>query len=175
MSYEDKWTILDDLLMEVQKRGEKIPAKIMKDLRSAKTIIQILKADPLHTESISRIETYLRNVESYVIFTAEKLGTDTLQEWLKKLKEPIKLDKKKEAEQSRFVAGVPRDTNWVRIQITEDTPLKAIQKLVKQNKLSYTTQEDGYVIVYGETNNIKSLIKTIAERFRDSRNGKKGI
>ena len=175
MSYEKKWNILADMLIELQEKGEKTPKEIMKDLRSAKTIIQVLKADPAHTESVSRIETYLRNVESYVIFTAEKLGTKTVETWLEMLKDKVSDKVEEQTEQNRFVVGVPRDQNWIRIQITEETPLKIIKNLVKKNKLSCTTQEDGYVIVYGEKNNIKSLVKTIAERFRGSRNDRMGV
>ena len=114
MSYEEKWNILADFLIELQERGKKTPAEIMDDLRSAKTIIQILKADPTHTESISRIETYLRSVESYAIFAAEKLETETAEEWLKKLEDPIKVEKKEKREAvSRFILGIPRDKNWV--------------------------------------------------------------
>jgi hypothetical protein len=62
MSYEEKWKVLADLLVEVQEKGKKNPAEILNDLRSAKTMIQILKANPTNIESLSRIETYLRNV-----------------------------------------------------------------------------------------------------------------
>ena len=97
MSYDLQWKVLADLLIELQKRGEKIPADVMNDLRSAKTIIQVLKADPTHIENISRVDTYMRSVESYAIFTAEKLGI--VEEWLKKLKELKKLRTKKEGTQ----------------------------------------------------------------------------
>ena len=86
MSYDEKWKVLADLLTELQKRGEKIPAAILNDLRSAKTMIQVLKADPTHTENISRIDTYLRSVESHAIYTIEKQGSESAEEWLKKLK-----------------------------------------------------------------------------------------
>ena len=137
MSYEKKWKILADLLLELQKRGEKTPTEIMNDLRSAKTIIQVLKADPTHTESISRIDTYMRSVESYAIFAAENLGIKTVEKWLKKLKDPNRIKRKEKMETaSRIILGIPRDKNWVRIQISEDTPLEAVEKLVKISKLS---------------------------------------
>ncbi len=171
MSYEEKWKILADFLIELQERGKKTPVEIMDDLRSAKTIIQILKADPTHTESISRIETYLRSVESYAIFAAEKLETEIAEEWLKKLEDPIRVEKKEKREaSSRFIHGFPRDKNWVRIQISEDTPLEAVKKLVTKSKLSYKKQEKGYMIVYGNRDNIKSFVKSMAEQFRGSRN-----
>jgi len=171
MSYEEKWKLLADLLIELQERGEKIPAEVMNDLRSAKTIIQVLKADPTHIESISRIDTYMRSIESYAIFTAEKLGTKNVEEWLKKLKDPKRVKKKeKREENSRITPRVPRDKNWMRIQISEDTPPEGIKKLVKESKLSYKMQKNGYILVYGNGENIKSFVKRMAEQFRGSRN-----
>ena len=81
--------------MELQKKGEKIPPEIMDDLRSAKTIIQVLNADPTSTENNASADKYLRNVESYVILTAEKFGTETVEDWLKKLKETKKIRTKR--------------------------------------------------------------------------------
>ena len=171
MSYEEKWKVLADLLTELQERGEKIPADVINDLRSAKTMIQVLKADPTHIENISRIDTYLRSVESYAIFTMEKRGTEIVEEWLKKLEEPkrVKKQEKREAA-SRFVPRVPRDKNLVRIQISEDIPREDMEKLVEESGLSCKTQKNGYMLVYGNRENIKSLVKKLAEQFRGTRN-----
>ena len=170
MSYDSQWEVLADLLIELQKRGEKIPANVMNDLRSAKTIIQVLKADPTHTESISRIDTYLRSVESYAIITAEKLGI--VKEWLKKLKEPKKVeDKKRKGVVTRFIAGVPRDKSWIRIQISEDNLQENVEKLAKASKLTHKMQKNGYILVYGNGENIKSFMKSMTERFRGTKNG----
>jgi hypothetical protein len=172
MNYEEKWKVLADLLTELQKRGEKIPADVINDLRSAKTMIQVLKADPTHTENRSRIDTYLRNVESYAIFTTEKHGTEIVEEWLKKLEEPkIVKNKEKRKESSRFIPRAPRDKNWVRIQISEDIPREDVKKLVEKSGLSYKTQKNGYMLVYGDGENIKSLVKRLTEQLRGARNG----
>ena len=172
MSYEEKWKVLADLLIELRERGEKIPTDVMHDLRSAKTMIQVLKADPAHIENIARIDTYLRSVESYAIFTAEKYGTEIVEEWLEKLEiEKGGKNKEKKEIASRFILGVPRDKNWVRIQISEDTPAEEIKKLVEASNLSYKMQKNGYMLVYGNGENIKSFVKTMAETFRGTRNG----
>jgi hypothetical protein len=171
MSYEEKWKILADLLTELQERGEKIPAEVINDLRSAKTMIQVLKADPTHTENISRIDTYMRSVESYAIFAAEKLGTETVEEWLKKLKDTKTVKKKEDrAAGSRFSLGVPRDKSWMRIKISDDTPLEDVKNLMKESSLSYKMQENGYILVYGNEKNIKSFVRRMAEQFRGSGN-----
>lgn len=171
VSYEEKWNCLADLLIELHKRDEKIPAEVMNDLRSAKTMIKVLRADTTHTENISRIETYLRRVESYGIFTAEKYGTDLVEEWLKKLKKIEKVKGKEKKVASRFIFGVPRDKNWVRIEISEDISSEDIRKLIKESEVSYKMQENGYIFVYGKGENIKSFMKRMTEKFRGTRNG----
>jgi len=171
MGYEENWKVLADLLTELRKKGEKIPIDIMDDLRSAKTMIQILKADPTHIENISKIETYLRSVESYAIFTAqEKLGTEFVEQWLRKIEKTKKIKIEEEMEAPpRFVPGLPRDKNWVRIQISKDTSRKDVERLVKENNLSCKMQKNGYMLVYGDGESIKSFVKKMAEKFRDTR------
>jgi hypothetical protein len=171
MSYEENWKVLADLLTELRKKGEKIPTEVMNDLRSAKIMIQILKADPTHIENIPRIETYLRNVESYAILVAqEKLGTGFVERWLRKLEKARKTKiEEKEKVTPRFVPGLPRDKNWVRIQISKDTPRQDVESLVKESKLSCKMQKNGYMIVYGNGESIKSFVKKMAEKFRGTR------
>jgi hypothetical protein len=171
MSYKKKWKVLADLLAELQKGGEKIPADMISDLRSAKTMIQVLKADPTHIENISRIETYLRNVEAYAIIALEKQGTGNVEEWLKKLKEAKRVENNEKKEADRFVTRVPRDKDWMRIQISEDIPREEMKKIVKEEELSYRIQKNGYMLVYGNKENIKSLVKKLAEQFRGARKG----
>ena len=75
MGYGEIWKILDDLIIEFRKRGENIPVNVIEDLRAAKTMMQVWKADSSRAENIPSIEGYLNNVESYLIFTAhEKFG-----------------------------------------------------------------------------------------------------
>ena len=68
MGYEEVWRVLDNLLIELRKRGELIPTDVMNDLHSAKTMMQILKADPSHTDNVPKVETYLGNVEFSLLY-----------------------------------------------------------------------------------------------------------
>ncbi len=169
MSYDSHWKVLADFLIELQKRGEKIPAEVMNDLRSAKTIIHVLKVDPTQTESISRVDTYLRRVESYVISRAEKLGI--VENWLKKIKEiKILKDQERKVAVTRFIPGAPRDKNWIRIQISEDNIRENVKILLKESKLSYKIMKNGHILIYGKKENIRKFVKTIAKLFHDSKN-----
>jgi len=171
MIYEEIWKVLADLLTELRKKGEKIPTDVMNDLRSAKIMVQILKADPTHIENIPRIENYVRNVESYAVLTAqEKLGAKFVERWLRKIEKAKKMKtEEKEKVTLRLVPEFPRDKNWVRVQISKGTPLEDVESLVKENRLACKMQKNGYMLVYGNGEKIKSFVKKMAEKFRGTR------
>jgi len=164
MRYEETWKVLADLITELRKKGEVIPASIMNDLRSAKTMIQIFKADPSHIENIPRIETYLENVEFYLISMAqEKFGSEFAEHWMGKLGMARKRISGEEEVKvvSRFVSGLPRGKCWVRIQVSEDTPQEDIENLAEENGLLHKMQENGFVLVYGGDEGMRSFIERL--------------
>ena len=172
MGYGEAWKVLADLIVELRKKGETIPANVMNDLRSAKTMIQVFKADPTHVENIPRIETYLESVESHLFLVAEeKYGAKFVEEWMEKLSLARRQVEEREETASKFVPGLPRGKHWVRVQISKDTLQKDIKRLAKEEKLSYKMQKNGYMLVYGNIESIKSFVKTLAEKFHETRKG----
>ena len=171
MNYDEKWKILADFLTELKKRKKIISVEIMNDLRSAKTVIQVLKVDPTCIDTRSRIENFLRNIESYAISTGEGIDKSIAKEWLRKLKnKKMETSEEKTDEKTTFIPGIPRNENWVRIKIFEDISPENLKKIAKENNLSYKTQENGYVIVHGDPKNIRKLIKTVTEQFAKAKN-----
>ena len=133
MTYEESWNVLAHMLTELRKRGEVIPTDLMEDLRSAKTMIQVLKADPSHIENIPRIEAFLLNVESRLVFMAqERFGSKFVDEWLKKLEKARKTVKEKGEAAQRSVSGLPRGKHWMRVKVSEESPRKRIETLAEQ-------------------------------------------
>jgi hypothetical protein len=168
MGYDDVWKVLADLITEFRKRGETIPHDVMEDLRAAKTMIQVLRADPNRKENLPSIELHLGNVESYLIFQAQKkFGSKFVDEWMQKIKEARQ--SKAESEQlpsaSKFAPGLPRGQKWVRVQITEGTPEKEIRKVAEDTGLSCRTQSDDFLLVYGEEEKLKLFVKKAQEKF----------
>jgi len=158
MGYEELWKLLDCLLTELRSKGEVIPADIMNDLHSAKTMIQILRADPSHTENVPRVETYLGNVEFNLLCVAqERFGTEFAEQWIKRL-EKARRAVHGEGATPRFVPGIPRGEHWVRVQVSKETPQKNVERLAEKSKLSYKIQGDGYVLVWGKNEKIKSFV-----------------
>jgi len=169
MGYEEVWNVLADLVTELRNKGQVIPANVMNDLRSAKTMIQVFKADTTHIENIPRVEIYLENVEAQLISMAQKkAGSKFVAKWMERLEE-ARRKVSEEKKSARFVPGLPRDKHWVRVQISEDTPQKEIEKLAKENNLSHKIQKDGYMLVYGDDENVKAFVKKMAEKFRGAR------
>ena len=170
MGYEEAWRVLSELVKELRKRGETIPANIMKDLRSAKTMIQVFKADTTHIENIPQIETYLGSAESYLFLVVEeKYGRKFFEKWIEKLSLARRKVEKKEETVSKFVPGLPRGKHWVRIQISKQTPQEEIERLAKEESLSCKMQKNGYMLVYGNIESIKSFVKMLAEKSRETR------
>ena len=162
-NYEAVWQVLDDLINELRRVGEVAPSHVMKDLRSAKTTVQILKVDKDNLDYLLRIEEFLRNVESYVMYTAQKkFGAQVVNSWMDRLERARGAVHEEAQPTSKFTPGVPRDKNWVRIKTTNDIPLKRIEWAAEEEGLEYKAHKNGYIIVYGERNRIQNFIKRMA-------------
>lgn len=167
MGYEEIWKVLADLITDLRKSGESVPTKVMKDLRSAKTMIQILKTDQTHVENLPRIEMYLGDLESYLIFSAQqKFGSSYVDQWLKKLERARKeICEEGKPGVSRFVPGLPRSGRWVRIKVYDEIPQKDIERLAEENKLLCKMQANGYLLVCGDVEKIKAFVVQMKENF----------
>ncbi len=169
MGHDEVWKTLNDLIIEFRKKGETIPPEVMADLRAAKTLIYVLKADTTKKENVPTIEMYLGNVESHLIFAAQaKFGSEFVNHWMKKLRAAReKPDVEVPAETaSKFVPGLPRGQRWVRVQVSAETPKEKIEELVKESGLACKMQDDGYMLVYGEGEKLKRFIKKAAAKLR---------
>jgi len=169
MGYEEAWKVLADLFVDLREKGETIPDDIMEDLRSAKTLTNLLGIDPEHVESLTKIETFLNNVESYLISVAQNsLGTEYAEIWMKKLEEAqMKIPEKKEVKTVKPVTGIPKGNKWVRVQLSEDVTEEYVKKLAKENNLSIRIEEDGYSVVYGDDEKLKALVAQMRQNVKE--------
>ncbi len=174
MPHDKVWMTLEDLIEEFRRRGETIPPEIMEDLRAAKSLIQVSRAKPeAATDDAIQIEVYLNNIEFYLMPKAqEKFGNDFTDEWMKKLEKA-----RKEASEegaggstvSKFLPGTPRDTPWVRVEISNDIKQDVVKRLAEESGLQTSTKESGYVLVYGERENLNAFMRKMTEKFRGAK------
>ena len=163
MGYLAAWKVLEEMITDFRKRGMTVPAAVISDLKSAKTLINVLRADPSRIDTGQKVDGYLRNVESYLVSEGQKrFGTEYVDEWLKRLDEASK--RVLEEEETRFVPGLPRAQKWIRVKPSAELPLERIKELADELSLSCEVQNDGCLLVYGEDERVRGLVKKMATK-----------
>lgn len=166
LGYLAAWKVLEKMVTDFKKRKVTIPAQVMSDLKNARTVINILKAEPDREETVQRIEEYLRNVESYLVSEGQnRFGTEYVDEWLKRVDDAGTKAVDEEKEES-FVPGLPRQQKWLRITPSAELPLEKLKAFAENLSLSYTVQPDGCLLVFGEEKAIKDFVKKIAAKYK---------
>ena len=166
MGYVALWKTLEQMVTDFRKKGLIIPTEIMSDLRNAKTLTKILKAEPNRGETIQKIEQCLENVESYLISEGQrKFGVEYVDRWLERLDKARREILDEEDKETRFVPGIPRHRKWIRVTSSADLPLEKLTTIADQMSLSYNVHKNGSLLVYGEDQSIKDFVKKMASKY----------
>jgi hypothetical protein len=165
LGYLAVWKVLEEMITDLKRKGAKVPANILNDLKYARTLINVLKADPTRIETSQKIEEYLNNVEAYLISEGQKFGDKYVEEWVQRLEEASRKVFDEEEEETRFVPGLPREQRWIRIKPSEDMPVEALKALASELNLSFEMQSDGCLLVYGEDEHLKDFVKKMATKY----------
>lgn len=161
MSHAVTWKILEDLMIEIKKKGVTIPPNVINDLRSAKLMIKISESSGGSGDVSQKVEEYLGSVESFLINEAQKnLGSETVDLWLRRLEEATaEGSEETTVAGNAFITGVPRDQKWVRVEPISGLPTERIQQIAKECNLSINPQKDGRLVVYGQAESIREFLK----------------
>jgi hypothetical protein len=160
MGYTATWRILEDIIIELRKKGVTIPPNIMTDLKSAKLMINISQAEGSTGEVTQKVEEYLANVEGYLITEAEKtFGSERVDEWLRRLEAAICEVCEVNEQEDKFILGVPRDQKWIRVEPIQSLPPERLKQLAQELNLTVNSQNDGRLVVYGQPEGIKEFLK----------------
>lgn len=157
------WKLLEDMMLELKKSGVTIPGKVVEDLRSAKSMIQLTKTEGSHGDALQKAEEYLANVEAYIVTEGQQVfGSEKVDGWLRRLEEVNAQICGDEEVCDKFVTGVPRDQKWVRVEPMGDLTAEKVQKLASEHELEVKVQSDGRLVVYGSAENLKAFLKAMA-------------
>ena len=165
LGYPETWRILEEIIIDLRKRGFTTPENVMSDLKSAKTLIRLVDAAEEGRGEIGpKIEQYMASVEAYVITEAQKgFPPERIDEWLKRLQDSscdvCAGQQKNEAKEERFIAGLPRDQKWVRVTPIISLPTEKLKQLAHETNLTVKPEKDAHLIVYGKAEDIKQFIK----------------
>jgi len=157
------WKLLEDMMLELKTSGATIPSKVVEELRSAKSMIQLTKTEGSHGDMLQKAEEYLANVEAYVVTEGQQVfGSEKVDEWLRRLEEANAVACEDEAVCDKFVSGVPRNEKWVRVEPMGDLTAEKVQKLATERGMQVKAQADGRLVVYGSAENLKAFLKALA-------------
>jgi hypothetical protein len=158
------WKVLEEMIVEFRKKGVLIPATVMNDLKSARTMIKIMNVNESHGETIPKAEEYLGSVEAYLVTEAQKkFAPEYIDDWLRRLEEASCEIWEEKGEESRFISGLPRDQKWIRVEPLARLPLEKLKQLAKETNLSTSVQENGRLLIYGKAEDIKGFVKKMTE------------
>jgi hypothetical protein len=166
LGYLAVWKVLEEMITDLKKRGGKVTTEVMRDLKSAKTSIRILQADPSRLEYAQRVEEYLTQVESYLVSEGQKaFGKPYVDRWLEKRDEAgRKTDEKEESREIKFTPGLTRGQKWIRMNPSKELPVKEIEALADELNLTHRIQADGFITILGSNDALKNLVKKIAAK-----------
>ena len=165
MGYLDIWKTLEGMIASLRGKGKEIPTEVMSDLKAARTLIRIFKADGDREEVVQKIEEYLNKLESYVVFEEEKeSGTEHVDDMLKRLVEARKTSEPDEKE-AHFVFDIPRDEKWIRVRPTAELTIEKLRTLAGESEVKNKLQNDGSLLVYGKNDRIGAFIKKMATKY----------
>lgn len=151
-------------MLELKSAGVAVPAKVVEDLRAAKSMIQLTYTEGGgHGDVLQKAEEYLANVEAYVITEGQAVfGSDKVDGWLRRLEEASAQVCDDSVVPDKFVSGVPRDQKWVRIEPMGDLTPQKVKAIATEQGLQVKVQPDGKLIVYGCPENLKAYLKKMA-------------
>ena len=156
------WKTLEDLMIELRKKGVTVPANIMEDLRAARSMIKLTNMEDSRGEVFQKTEEYLASVEAYLITESQKaFGSEKTDEWLKRLEE-ASAQVCEEPKEDKFITGVPRDQKWIRVEPIDNLPTEQIEQIAKEHKLTVNPQNNGRLVVFGQPEDIKQFLKAMA-------------
>jgi len=165
MDYLAVWKVLEEMITDLRKKGVTVPADVISNLRFAKTLISVLKADPSRVDTGQKVGAHLRSVESYLVSEGqERFGAGYVEEWLKRLDEANKKVLEEE-EETRFISGLPREQKWIRVKPSAELSIEKLKALADELSLSHNVQNDGCLLVYGGDECIKDFVKKMATKY----------
>ncbi len=179
MGYSETWKILEEIIIELRKKGQPAPENVMSDLKSAKTMIKLMDTGEDRGEIGPKVEQYLASVEAYVVTEAQEIfPNERIDGWLRRLETSscdvcAGLPKTATKEESRFVPGLPRDQKWVRITPITSLPQEKLEQLAVESGLAFKEERDGHLTVFGNAEAIREFVKKMTERASARSDNKK--
>lgn len=171
ISYEKLWNTLAELTTAIAKKSRRLQPEIIAELRSTRSLINILKTTSkeidLEDDVIPRIEVQLLVLKSNLVSKAANLGEEFLSLWMDRLQQVYsETAEVKQTKSTRFIPHIARNQYWMRIKITNKTPIELVKDVSSMLDVSIKHLDDEHVLVYGDKKVVLNFLKETAKRVK---------
>ena len=172
INYEKLWNTLAKLTTAIAKKSRRLQPEIIAELRTTRSLINILNTDSkevdLEDDVIPRIEAQLLNIKSSLVSKAANLGEEFLSIWMGKLQQVYtETAEVKQTKSRRFIPHIARNQYWMRIKITNKTPIELVKDVSSIFDVSIKQLDDEHILVYGDKKLIHNFVKETAKRVKE--------
>jgi len=165
INYANAIKKMELLMVELLSKGINVPEHISAAINSARNMTLVYERSPAELEAAMDKSPLLQNAEIHLLMLAEmNVDKDYADGWQRQIidayQEPITVKPK----HSRYISGVPKGDHVVRLKCGDID--EKIDKLIKQSGLGTKAQDDGYLLVHGGKEDVKSLLSDIRETIK---------
>jgi len=166
---------LDELMLELKKRGAEIPGNVTGDLKSGRSLASIYMRQPCEGDTAVKTMSILENVEMNLLSLAESTaGREFAEKWQQRIDGTLAGDAgadgcapSQPASAWKYNSGVPRGEYWIRVKESELAPVShELDGLLAGFELRSLPQDDDYLLLYGKKENVSAFLKDIRDKFR---------
>jgi hypothetical protein len=166
----DRWKILEGMITDLRGKGTVVTSETMTELTSARTLINVSKADSNCVDVNQKIDECLFAVESYLMSKGQMLfGTEYVEEWSKRLNQAEEENLEEGKDETELLPNIPRGAKWIRIN-PSTLPIDETKKFADELHLSCIVQNEGFLLVHGEDELLRTLVKKIATKYEKKQN-----
>jgi len=157
---------LDELMLELIKKGVEIPRHVKEDLKSGRSLASMGSRQPEAGDVADKTMVTLENVEMNLLALAEiNFGSDTAESWQRRISESYQEQPSSplSTPSSRIASGVPRGDHWIRIQSDYIDTVEGADELLEASAVSIIRQEDGYILIHGRKEDVSAFLGEIRQ------------
>jgi hypothetical protein len=171
MSYNSVCNKLEELMVELIKKGLTIPQPVIDDLKTCRTLISIYRTEPADPETAEDAAPYLQKVEANLMVLAESaVSAEYADVWQNKIRAAYEYSGEEPDTASKFVSGVPKGDYWIRIKTSELNIGGEIEEMLSRLGLFAKQNDDGYLLVHGKKENVTVFLKEVRQKVGKSEN-----
>ncbi len=170
------WSVLNNLIGEMEKAGIFIPDLTYGDLRNAKMVIEYLRSFGEEISGDRNADLTLQNEVEYKLeilkksllaWAEEARGQEYRRSWEKQFDDDIMLEGGFDTKETVPISDLPheKDIGFFRIRLPDDIPVEVISEIAEDCEVLIHLDGDRHLQVSGKRACVRDAMKRIGELF----------